>query len=187
MDQTKTTNVQIDQIFLNTQRQTLAFQVGFLREDALRYTRNLLGDANQNGQSGQLIVDVNERLLDGSPNPYFLRPFLGTDEPATTLQPYKWDTYRASSPTNSTSLTNRAPQVLGLHQITGYDEYKYRIQRQYRFRDVIYDTHAWAPGANLRVAYSDTTLATTKVRTSTTRHRISNTALIPSSGAVIQV
>ena len=152
-DRTITTNIQIDQIFVNTPKQTLAFQAGFFREDALRYARNILGDANQNGASGQLIVDVNERLLDGTPNPYFLRTFIGTDAPATTRQPYKWDTYRAQL-AYRLDLTHDEGVLkwLGLHQFTAYDEYKYRIQRQYRYRDGIGDNHAWNP-ATLRQSY----------------------------------
>ncbi len=152
-DRTLTTNLQVDQIILNTPRQTLAFQGAFFREDALRYARNILGDANQNGASGQLIVDVNERLLDGTPNPYFLRTFIGTDAPATTRQPYKWDTYRAQV-AYKLDLTHEenALKWLGLHQFTGYDEYKYRIQRQYRYRDGISDSHVWNP-ATLRQSY----------------------------------
>ncbi len=153
MDQTITSNVQLDQVVLNTPRQTLALQGGFFREDTQRYARNLVGVANQNAQSGQLIVDVNERLLDGTPNPYFLRPFIGTDEPATTWQPYKWDTYRAQL-AYKLDLTHEAGLLkwLGLHQFTAYDEYKYRVQRVYRYRDVISDTHAWPPG-NIKFGY----------------------------------
>jgi hypothetical protein len=35
-----------------------------MREDLLRYSRNTLGELNQNGQSRQLLVDVNERAVD---------------------------------------------------------------------------------------------------------------------------
>jgi hypothetical protein len=152
-DRTITSNIQLDQFFFNNRRQSLAFQGGFFREDALRYARNILGDANQNGASGQLIVDVNERLLDGTPNPYFLRPFLGTDAPATVRQPYKWDTYRGQL-AYKLDLTQEPNLLkwLGLHQVTGYDEYKYRIQRQYRYRDGIADNHVWNP-ATLRQSY----------------------------------
>lgn len=154
VERTYTTRVQIDQSFLNSARQSLNAQASFFREDSRNYARNQLGPANQNGQSGQLIVDVNERLLDGTPNPYFLRPFLGSDQPATTVQPYKWDTYRGQM-AYRLDLTHEQGLLkwLGLHQFTAYDEYKYRIQRQYRYRDVIYDTHAWTPAASLRVAY----------------------------------
>ena len=144
-DRTLTSSFQIDQILLNTQRQNLTVQAAFLREDALRYTRNLLGELNQNGQSGQLIVDVNERRYDGSVNPLFLHPFLGSDAPATTQQPYKWDTYRGQLGYRL-DLTHEQGLLkwLGLHQFTAYDEYKYRIQRQYRWRDQITDNHVWA-------------------------------------------
>ena len=81
MDRTVTTNFQVEQEFFNTSRQLLAGQLAFMREDSQRYQRNLIGIANDNGQSGQLQIDPNEKLLDGTPNPYFLRPFIGTDKP----------------------------------------------------------------------------------------------------------
>ena len=46
-----------------------------------------IGVANDNGQSGQLFVDVNEKNIDGSPNPYLGRLFLAQDQPRTTYQP----------------------------------------------------------------------------------------------------
>ena len=93
-DKNKNTEFGIDQIVLDTPMQTLAFQASFYREDDLRYNRNLIGIANDNGQSGQLLIDVNSRLLDGTPNPYFLRSYIGQDQPRTNYAPTKWDTYR---------------------------------------------------------------------------------------------
>jgi hypothetical protein len=146
IDRTLTTNVQIDQRFFETARHSLFGQVVFLREDAQRYARNLLGAANQLGQSGQLEIDPNERLLDGSPNPYFLRPFIATDKPFTQLAPSKWDTYRAQL-LYKVDFTRDSGwrHWLGTHQIAGYDEYKYRINRQYSFRDVITSPNPWLP------------------------------------------
>ncbi|MSU25126.1 MAG: hypothetical protein EXS32_15065 [Opitutus sp.] len=146
IDRTLTTNVQLDQIFFNTPRQTLAVQFALMREDAQRYARNLIGIANDLGQSGQLEIDPNERLLDGTPNPYFLRPFIGTDKPRTVLVPAKWDTYRAQL-AYKLDLTHEPGLLhwLGSHQLTGYDEYKYRINRQYSFRDVITSANPWIP------------------------------------------
>ncbi|HTT55612.1 MAG TPA: TonB-dependent receptor plug domain-containing protein, partial [Opitutaceae bacterium] len=94
MDRTITTELKGEQEILNTARNLLVFQVSFLREDSQRYQRNLLGTANTEGQSGQLEIDPNEKLLDGTPNPYFLRPFIATDKPRTSWLPAKWDTYR---------------------------------------------------------------------------------------------
>ncbi|HKB89641.1 MAG TPA: TonB-dependent receptor, partial [Opitutaceae bacterium] len=36
-------------------------------------------------------------------------------------------------------------KYLGFHQLTGYDEYKYRINRRYSYRDAIADTPSWLP------------------------------------------
>lgn len=153
-DRTATTSANLDQVVFNTPRQSLFMQAAFLREDSMRYQRNLVSGLNQNGQSGQLIMDVNERLLDGTRNPYFLRPFIGTDQPREGYQPARWDTYRAQL-AYKLDLTQEknALRWLGLHQFTAYDEYKDRVNRSYSYRDVIADQHAWVPGANTRVAY----------------------------------
>jgi hypothetical protein len=140
-------NVQLDQVFLNTERQTLAGQLAFLREDAKRYRRDHFGVANDNGQSGQLLVDVNERNLDGTPNPYLGRFYIGQDQPRTYYQPLKWDSYRAQL-AYKLDLTHEKNWMkwLGMHQISGYDEYKYRVQRRYSFREAMLDNnHPWIP------------------------------------------
>jgi hypothetical protein len=71
-DHVITASVQIDQNIVDTPRHRLDVQGAFFREDAERETRNIMGELNANGQSGQLLIDPNERLIDGSPNPYFL-------------------------------------------------------------------------------------------------------------------
>ncbi len=142
------TNVQLDQIFINTPLQTLAAQLAFVREDSLRYRRDYIGIANDNGQSGQLLVDVNEKMLDGTPNPFLGRFYIGQDQPRTIYQPLKWDSYRAQL-AYKLDLTQSKGWLrwLGSHQISGYDEYKYRIQRRYSFREAILDDHSWiTPG-----------------------------------------
>jgi hypothetical protein len=146
MDRTITTNLQLEQEFLNTNRQLLVGQVAFMREDSQRYQRNLLGIANDNGQSGQLQVDINERMLDGSANPYFLRPFIATGKPRTVWAPAKWDTYRAQL-AYKLDLTHEQNWLkwLGMLQVTGYDEYKYQINRLYSYRDAIADNKTWIP------------------------------------------
>ena len=148
MDRTLTTNVQLEQEFLNTNRQLLVGQVAFMREDSQRYQRNLLGIANTEGQSGQLEIDPNEKLLDGTPNPYFLRPFIASDKPATLWIPQKWDTYRAQL-AYKLDLTQEKNLLkwLGVQQLSAYDEYKYQIGRQYRFREAMLDAKPWlTPG-----------------------------------------
>ncbi|HUJ42579.1 MAG TPA: TonB-dependent receptor plug domain-containing protein [Opitutaceae bacterium] len=144
MDRTITSNVAIEQEFLNTGPHLLVGQVAFMREDSQRYQRNLLGIANTEGQSGQLEVDINEKLLDGTPNPYFLRPFIATDKPRTAWYPQKWDTYRAQL-AYQLDLTEQKGLLkwLGKQQLTGYDEYKYQISRSYTYREAMVDPKPW--------------------------------------------
>jgi hypothetical protein len=145
-DRTITSNFQIDQIFINSQMQTLAAQVGFMREDSDRWTRNLIGVANDNGQSGQLMVDINERRLDGTPNPFFLRPYLAVDKPRTQENPQKWDTSRAQLAYRlDFSEQKNLLKWLGWFQLTGYAEYKYRVNRQYSWRDAMASPVSWIP------------------------------------------
>ncbi len=143
-DKTTTYNLAIDQIIIDNAKQTFAAQLAFMREDSERWTRNLVGIANDNGQSGQLTVDINERLLDGTPNPYFLRPYMSVDRPRIAYQPAVWDTARAQL-AYRLDLTQEKNWLkwLGSHQVTAYGEYKHRVNRQYSYREGIVSNPAW--------------------------------------------
>ncbi|HVW22781.1 MAG TPA: TonB-dependent receptor, partial [Opitutaceae bacterium] len=145
-DEMKTTEVTLDQVVFDTPLQSLTAQVGFFREDSKRYQRNIEGIANSNGQSGQLLVDVNQRNLDGTPNPYFLRPYIGQDQPLTQFLPAKWDTYRVQA-NYKLDLTQLKGiwKWLGVHNLTGYDEYKYQINRRYSYKDALTGPEPWIP------------------------------------------
>lgn len=152
MDRTFTSLVQIDQNIVEHPMHRIDAQFAFFREDSQRYTRNIMGELNANGQSGQLLIDPNERLIDGSTNPFFLRPYMGVDQPFTTWQPAKWDTYRAQIGYRLDFTQEKsALKWLGLHQISGYNEYKYRISRRYAYKDGIASNHAWIPAGVSRV------------------------------------
>lgn len=147
-DTSKTTMVTLDQLFINTPLQTLAAQAGFFREDSTRFRRTPIGDAGISGQTGQLWVDVNERNLDGTVNPFFGRTFIGVSEPITRQQPAKWDTSRAQLAYRINFGEMKGwTHWLGEHQLSGYYEYKYRINRSYGYRDVLTSDHPWTvPG-----------------------------------------
>ncbi len=152
MDRTFTSSVLVDQNVIDTAMHRVDAQFGFFREDSQRYTRNIMGELNANGQSGQLLIDPNERLIDGSPNPFFLRPYMGVDQPFTTWQPQKWDTYRAQLGYRlDFTKEQSALRWLGLHQFSGYDEYKYRINRRYAAKDGIASSHPWIAAGVSRV------------------------------------
>jgi outer membrane receptor protein involved in Fe transport len=144
-DENEVSNVQLDQVFFSTPLHSLVGQVAWLRENGNRFQRNITGQGYI-GQNGQLLIDVNERLLDGSPNPFFLRPYIGVNQPVTYTQPSRWDTYRAQLAYRLDLTKERSVlKWLGWHQITGYDEYKYRVKRQYGYKDVMADSHEWLP------------------------------------------
>ncbi len=143
-DKTTTYNLSVDQIVVDSAQQTLAAQIAFMREDSERWTRNLIGIANDNGQSGQLTVDINERLLDGTANPFFLRPYITVDRPRIAYQPATWDTARAQL-AYRLDLTQEKNWLkwLGSHQVTAYGEYKHRVNRQYSYREGITSDTPW--------------------------------------------
>ncbi|ACB77551.1 TonB-denpendent receptor [Opitutus terrae] len=150
-DKTETFNVQLDQLFFRNAFHTLAFQGNFFREDSERWTRNYIGISNDLGQSGQLSIDPNERRLDGTPNPYFLRPYIGTARPRMQYDPARWDTTRGQlAYLIDFTQRNDGWRHLGSHQLTGYSEYKYRVNRRYSWRDVITSNHSWIPAGVYR-------------------------------------
>jgi outer membrane receptor protein involved in Fe transport len=142
MDRTLVGYLQLQQVFLNTPRQTLAGQADWLREDSMRYQRNIFGT----GPSNQLLVDVNARLLDGSPNPFFGRPYIGLDSPLTQWIPGRSETYRGQLAYKlDLSRENNALRWLGRHQLSGYDEFRSSLTRRFSYRDVLASKHAWSP------------------------------------------
>jgi len=144
MDRTIVYQAQLDQIIVDTPRHMLAFQAGFFREDNQRYQRTHLGNSGMSGQSGQLFVDVNTKRLDGSTNPFFGQTYLAAGEPLTKWIPSKWDTYRAQLAYRlDLSREKGWLKWLGVQQFSAYDEYKYRITRQYSFREALTSTHSW--------------------------------------------
>jgi hypothetical protein len=151
LDKTESFNVQLDQRIFHTARQSLSAQVSFAREDAERYKRTIIGDTGVSGLSGSVQVDVNERLLDGTTNPFFGRPFVYVSEPMTRYNPSLWDTTRAQL-AYKLDLTKESNWLkwLGAHELSGYDEFKYRVSRSYAYRDTFTSSHSWIPAGSAR-------------------------------------
>lgn len=144
-DRAKTFNVEIEQFFLNTPMHLLAGQAGWFRQDSDNYSRNFIS-----GNSSILYVDVNERLLDGQPNPYFLRPYIGASEPSIFDRPSLNDNYRGQLAyrLDLTKAKNRFVAALGTHQFAGYGEYREITNGTYRYREVVLSDHTWVNTAN---------------------------------------
>ena len=72
------------------------------------------------------------------------RPYIAAGEFTTRYNPAKWDTYRLQA-AYKLDLTGEKNWLkwLGLHELTAYDEYKYRITRQWSYRETITSNHSW--------------------------------------------
>ncbi|WP_146180210.1 TonB-dependent receptor plug domain-containing protein [Opitutus sp. ER46] len=147
-DRVRTFNVELEQFFVRTPRHVLAFQGGWLREEADRYSRQFVG---QSSESPMLVyIDVNEKLLDGRANPFFLRPYINATEPTLRRDPFLRDSFKGQL-AYQLNLTREKNWVrwLGDHAFSAYGEYKNTQSASYRFRDAVISNHAWLPaGAN---------------------------------------
>jgi hypothetical protein len=143
-DEAAIATISVEQRVFRTDRQSLDLQAGWLNEKVDAYARNIIGIAGDAGTSAYLHIDVNERNVDGSPNPYFLRPYLSIKEPRTTFSPLNWNTYRFQAAYGLDFAKDKSwLNWLGSHQLSGYREYKERVTRNYSYRDIITSYPSW--------------------------------------------
>ncbi len=76
-DKANTYSVEMEQVVLNTANHLVAARVGIFTQNFSRKNFALIDNLET-----ILYVDVNERRLDGSPNPYFKRPYIQASSPS---------------------------------------------------------------------------------------------------------
>lgn len=131
--------VQVEQTFLNTPSHLIAGQIGWYREDFDSYNRNFIGAGNS-----ALYIDVNSKLLDGRPNPYFLRPYLAASEPTLSRNPVVNDIQAADLAYRLTP--HGFPRWLswiGQQSISAHGETRRIDTATFRYRDTVLDNHTW--------------------------------------------
>ena len=176
-DDVDTYMAQLDQIILNTSKQTLAVQLTFLREDAKRLENQPMGPASVNSNIGQLQVDVNQVYLDGTPNPYFGRPYLRSSEPFLRNKPLLWDTARAQAAYRlDFSQDKGLTKWLGTQQLLGYYENKDQKNYTYTYRHT-----ALGLDKGWEQKYANTLMALQTVSNTDPRYLINGTAIVPSN------
>ncbi len=155
--------VELEQWFIDTRRHRLALQAGFFREDIDRASRAFLGASD--GAPPILRVDINEFLFDGTPNPYFMRPYIIASEPQIIRRPEINDNYRATLAYElDYSNENGWRRWVGRQRFAGYGEFR-QVRNSpagLRSRDRIVSDEAWMTGAaltNLSSRGADTNLA----------------------------
>ena len=149
-DKARFASALLDQVLLDTPQQLLALQLGWFHEDGQRYARNLLAGESRGGAILGFIIDINETRLDGTPNPFFKRPYIPTNQPYDTTSDIDRNTYRAQLAykldlTGAKSWT----RWLGLHQVSAYEEYKQFTSRILYTSDNITSKHTWLPVGTL--------------------------------------
>lgn len=131
--------VQLEQTILNTREHLIAAQLGWYREDYDNYSRNFIG-----GTNADLYIDINTKLLNGQPNPYFLRPYIAASEPTLSKTPVVNDIQAADlayrfSPSN----LPRWLSWIGAQNISAHGETRRLDTATLRYRDVVLDNHTW--------------------------------------------
>ena len=178
-DDVDTYLAQLDQNILQTSQQSLDIQATFMREDAKRIENQPMGPASVNSNVGQLQVDVNSHFLDGTPNPYFGRPYLRSSEPFLRVKPLRWDTARVQAAYRVDFTQNKGlTKWLGTQQIVGYYEYKDQETRNYHYRHTATGTDkAW------QQKYAATLLGTQTVTNVDPKYLINGTSIVPGNYA----
>ncbi|HVS53915.1 MAG TPA: TonB-dependent receptor [Opitutaceae bacterium] len=137
-------NVSFEQIILNTPRNNLAFQAAWQKERTSDNNRSFLGSYGNNGGKLEVDIDINEYLLDGTPNPYFLRPYLGYPRPGFSKSSSATDNYR-SVLAYQLNLTNEKNwlRFLGHHNFSLYGEFRSVHTFKEGFTDTISSDESW--------------------------------------------
>lgn len=130
--------VKLDQKLFDTRNQRGYAQVAWRLEDSDNNNRNVFHETSF------LYVDVNERLLDGSTNPFFLRPFIYTVDPTSASRPEYNDNIRGQLNYDlDFRQTNKRLSWLGRHRALGFYEARRVTTGNFSFREIIADDHAW--------------------------------------------
>lgn len=151
-ESTKTTTFGLEQLFLNSERQTIGLQIGFFREDSQKYRRDLNGAPTSQRQVGALYVDVNEFLPDGSANPNLMRPYIGLWTPRVYDAPIRREISRAQLAYRLDLRREKSLlRWLGQHQLAGYMEYKDLQSRRLEYKDALVSSNSFiTPALNVR-------------------------------------
>lgn len=138
----RTANITVEQTVLQTDEHYLALQGAYFSQKADGWSRDFVGSSG--GIAATLMVDINEKNLDGSDNPYFLRPFMAGSEPQIRRSIDTSETYRIQS-AYRWDLSRRESWLkwLGTHSIVGYGETRDRISGTPAYRSYILPQHDW--------------------------------------------
>ncbi len=143
-DKAKSYQLKMDQRLFETPLQQGYAQVAWRREDSDSYDHSPLTDTTN------IYIDVNERLLDGTTNPFFLHPYTNAIQKTYTRKPILNDTvrgqfsYQLDLPKSGNEWLNK----LGRHQASGYYEKNDKVESTYNYRELVTSDEAWVTLTN---------------------------------------
>lgn len=129
----------LEQYVLRTEMNTIAFQAGYYKENIQDYRRTYVGNGGD-GVALTITPDVNTKLPDGTPNPYYGAPYIGALAPQVYANPVKTETARLNL---AYQLDFRQKKSfwhwLGKYNLLGYGETynKIYVPASLRYRDQI--------------------------------------------------
>ena len=144
IDSANTYRLEVEHYFLRTPQHVLAARAGWFRQDFSRTQYQFLDNTDS-----VLYVDVNEKLLDGRPNPYFQRPYIQAVTPLRGITPEIGDTQNADLayqfvPKNLPRwLAWIGQQRLGLHGETRRSD-----TTSFRDAETVFSMTGWAAANN---------------------------------------
>lgn len=145
--------IELEQTILRGSVHQLAAQIGYYHEDIINDSRQFIGASD--GSPPVIQLDINERYLDGTPNPYFLRPYFGGSEMQTFKRPEQNEQARAivAYQLDFTQIERNRGfwKWLGRHNFAGYLEFRENVfsPNGLRYRDQIVSAEPWHTATNL--------------------------------------
>jgi len=98
-----------------------------------------------NAGGSTLFIDTNETLIDGSPNPFFRRPYLETNTATIFKNPQSNQSFRGMLAYElDLSKRDNWTRWLGRHRVLGLYEDREILTSTMRFREAVTSEHAWA-------------------------------------------
>ncbi len=144
LEKATTASAELEQIILDTPRQQLAARVGAFQQKYSRTNANLLDNLET-----VIYVDVNEKRLDGTPNPFFKRPYIEATAPSNTERSTDNSIFAADLAYQITpGELPRAWRWIGRQRFGAHAERNFTDTISNTYVERVADDHAWIDPTN---------------------------------------
>lgn len=137
--------LELEQFIYQSERHTLAAQVGYFKEKIRDVSRNFVGGGGD-GIPNTIYPDVMLKYPDGTPNPYFGSPYITALSPQTYTNPVDTKTARVNL-AYQLDLTKEKNflRFLGKQKVVGYAEQYQKVfaPKSLRYTDQIVASYPW--------------------------------------------